>query len=273
MSPANNLSARLRQARTDLRISRSELARRAGVSAETIKAYELGSRHPSRELLFSILDALKVERGARDDLLMIAGYAPENDGPERFSGFLFTPRQAEDHIRCLQWPAFVLNEFMEVVRWNRLIELVWDVDVARDYPKSVDRNLMRFASSPHIGDRMGNWDELIRVGIAVFKGHHRGGETLENPSAYFNHVLEGFLKGDSNYITRMVQAWADTQPIDPKVRWTYPIVWDQPGLGTMRFTCVVNTCNADLGLAFNDWIPLDAETWACLEQLRATDTA
>ena len=118
---------------------------------------------------------------------------------------------------------------------------------------------------------MGNWDELIRVAIAVFKGHHRGGETLDDPSPYFNHVLEEFLKGDSGYITRMLQAWADTDPIEPKIRWTYPIVWNQPGLGTMRFTCVVNTCNADLGLAFNDWIPLDSETWACLETLRSND--
>jgi transcriptional regulator with XRE-family HTH domain len=270
---ANDLPARLRQARSDLHISRAELARRAGVSAETIKAYELGSRRPSRDLLIALLDTLRVERGARDEILVLAGFAPHEDGPERFPHFLFTPDEAREHCAGTAWPAFVLNELMEVVCYNRLIELVWDVDIARQYPRSVDRNLMRFASDPHIADRMGNWDELIRVAIAVFKGHHRGGETLEDPSPYFGRVLDDFLKGDSRYVTRMLQAWSETAPIEPKIRWTYPVVWETQGLPRMRFTAVVNPCNPERGLAFNDWMPLDAETWACLEELRLHDEA
>ena len=219
----------------------------------------------------AVLDTLRVERAHRDEILISAGFAPGAGGPELLPGFQFALEDAHEHVSAMPWPAFVLNEYMEIACANRLIELVWGVDVERELPESVDRNLMRFASDPRFGDRMGNWDELIKVAIAVFKGHHRGPETLDEPSTYFSSVLDEFLKGDSSYITRMMQAWSETDPIEAKIRWTYPVVWDEPDIGQMRFLSVVNPCNHSLGLAFNDWVPLDADTWGRLAALQARD--
>jgi hypothetical protein len=55
--------------------------------------------------------------------------------------------------------------------------------------------------------------------------------------------------------------WEAVEPRTPKVRWTYRICWDAPGIGEVRFRITVSTCNEPLALSFNDWIPEDAESW------------
>jgi hypothetical protein len=45
----------------------------------------------------------------------------------------------------------------------------------------------------------------------------------------------------------------------------YPVVWNEPGIGRISFRAVVTTANEPAGLAFNDWIPADAESWEHLE--------
>ena len=49
----------LAAARQRVGLSQAELAARSHVSAESIKAYERGKRHPSRPYLTAILDALR----------------------------------------------------------------------------------------------------------------------------------------------------------------------------------------------------------------------
>ena len=51
-------------------------------------------------------------------------------------------------------------------------------------------------------------------------------------------------------------------------RWHYDVTW-RHAQGRMRFRGVVSTANEREGLAFNDWIPLDAETWLALERAKA----
>jgi hypothetical protein len=48
------------------------------------------------------------------------------------------------------------------------------------------------------------------------------------------------------------------------VRWTYPVIWHEPGLGRITFKALVTTGNEPHGLAFNDWIPCDAKSWEVL---------
>ena len=267
--PASDWSQMLRQVRKSLRLSRAALADRAGVSAETVKAYELGLRHPSRALLTAILDAIKAERGLRDAILVSAGFASDSAllGADLAPRYYFTLEEAQTHLDEMPWPAFVMNEYTEVMAANRLVEKLWGVGV-EDYPDQTDRNIIRFASDPRFGDRLMNWDDMMRVGVAIFKGHHRGGETIEAPSSYFGRILEDFLSGDPGYVSRLAQLWAETPPNTPKSRWKYSVVWDEPGIGCMRFLSTVTTCNESLGLAFNDWIPVDADTWTRVEQLR-----
>ena len=60
---------RLSSHRRAVRLTQADLAKEAGVSLGAIKAYEQGLRDPSRDVLISILDALKLDRGSRNQLL------------------------------------------------------------------------------------------------------------------------------------------------------------------------------------------------------------
>ena len=73
----------------------------AGVSAETIKAYETGLRQPTRSYLVAILDALKVERHLRNDILVGAGFAPDGDslGPAYLPHYMYSAEAAADAYR------------------------------------------------------------------------------------------------------------------------------------------------------------------------------
>ena len=263
--PAANWGKELSGFRRGLHLSRHELATLSNVSAPTIKAYETGSRHPTRPLLVALLDALKLERTARNRLLMAAGFAPDGwvIGPDGLQGYMFDSREATEFVKTFRWPAFVMNDALEVVGVNALCEKLWGIDFEREFTTPLDRNMLRVASNPRFADKI-NWDEMVSVAIAVFKGHHRGAEDVEQGSPYFTELLGRFMEGDPKYVNRFFELWQSTAPRDPKVRWSYPVVWTEPGVGVLRFEAVVNTASAPDGLAFNDWIPLDAETWEAL---------
>ena len=248
----------LGETRKALNLSRADLARLAGVSPESVRAYETGRRKPSRKSLVAILDALKLERRSRDRILVDAGYAPDgfNLGPDRYFDYMFTLEQAQVHLDDTPWPAFVMNEVLEVVAANQRVQDLWGVDLRREFVEPRQRNMLGLASNPRFAERLLNWDEMVAVGFSVFKGHHRGPEDLSAPSPLFNQVLESLAAGDPQYVARFLDLWQKTPPRTPKVRWWYPVVW-QMGDQALRFRGLVTTCDEPHGLAFNDWLPVD----------------
>ena len=40
--------------------------------------------------------------------------------------------------------------------------------------------------------------------------------------------------------------------------------------GLLRFLAVVNAANEPKGLAFNDWIPIDAQTWEVVNSAKSS---
>ncbi len=262
-------SQRLQAARKALKISRVELATRAGMSAQTVKAYELGLRRPSRLLLTALLDTLKLDRSVRNEVLEAVGFAPDGRllGPDRAPNYVFTTDEALEHIEALPWPAFVFNDVIEVVVANKMAQQLWGVDLETEFQTPIERNMLGISSLPRFGGKIENWDELISVGISVFKGHHLGAESLESASLYFAQVLERFAQGSPEYAARFGVLWQTAAAHPAKVRWTYPVVWNEPGIGRVTFQAVVSTANETDGLAFNDWIPVDSESWANLNEL------
>jgi transcriptional regulator with XRE-family HTH domain len=261
----------LRVARRRRKLGQRAVADLAGISVEAVRSYENARRSPSREHLFAILDALKLDRTERNPLLAAAGYA--SDGyelsPWPASRFMFTPEEAAAFIEDLPWPAFVCNETMELTAANAAAQRLWSVDLNTEFLEPLERNLLGVASNPRFAERCTNLAEVLNMMAAVFKGHHRGAESMEDPSAYFAAILERFFAGDPNRIQPFLHAWQTAVPRTPKIRWEYPVVWDDPDAGTLRFRGIANPASEPDGLAFNDWIPLDAATWTALEHLKA----
>ena len=259
----------LRAARLEVDVSRKALARLAGVSAATVKAYEDGTRNPSRQMLSALLGALKVERRTRNRILFDAGFAPDGQvlGSVDEPGYAFTVEEATEYLEEFPWPAFLLNEFVEVVGCNRIAERVWGIDLEREFPDPIDRSMLAVASNPRFADKVENWDDMMRLAVGIFKGHHRGPEDLDRASPYFSQVMQRFVMGNPRYVRRFMEIWQETPPRAPKIRWSYPVTWVEPGIGTVNFMSYVSTANEPDGLAFNDWVPMDADSWVCLAEI------
>jgi transcriptional regulator with XRE-family HTH domain len=266
--PANDWSRVLQEARNSLHLSRAALAKLAGVSPQTIKAYELGLRHPTRPLLLALFDAMKLERPVRDRILNSAGYASigAEIGPGVHPHYPFTKEQCGEYVERFTWPVFVVDDLLQIVCANEAAQCLWDMWID-DLPEPASRNMIQFASVPRLADRVLNWDEVAAAGISVFKGHHLGVETLDSPSEYFSQILERLMEGDASYVTRFFALWEKTEPAPPKVRWGYPVVWNEPDVGVMRLEAIITQANEAHGYAFNDWIPLDAQSWENLKAL------
>jgi transcriptional regulator with XRE-family HTH domain len=260
------------EARRSVGVSRQQLAELASLSADTLKSYELGPRRPSRGRLTAVLDALKIERKTRNAILAAAGFVP--DGMTMLPGEPrggFSHAEAATLIDTLRWPAFVLDEFVTVVAANEVAQRLWGVDLRTEYADPIDRNLLSVASDPRFADRCLNWDEAISTVMSVFKRKEWGHiEELEDPSPIFAAVLERFLAGRPEYVARLSRVWEKTPSTrwDRKMRWSYPVVWKDPAEGTVRFECTVTVASHADSTNFNDWIPVDAQSWETLERIR-----
>jgi transcriptional regulator with XRE-family HTH domain len=262
----------LTEARIRLGLSQAELAARAHVSLASVKSYEQGRRHPSRPYLIAMLDALHIDRGWRNEILEAAGFSPDGLAvrPHNLDEWQFTPLEADEEIATYAWPSFVLTERMEVIAANAVAQALWGVDMRREFVDPIDRNLLSVASNPRFAERVANWDEAIETIAGQWKGYHRAEESLTNPTPYFKAVLERFLAGDPRYVQRFANAWERAQygRAKRRWRWSYPISWDEPGIGEMRFRCLVSNMSEIDGLSVNDWMPRDAESWSNLDRLK-----
>lgn len=252
-------------------LSRKTLASRAGVSVSTIRYYEDGRRNPSHHLLTDVLNALKLEQIERNVILRDAGLVAE--GPPLSAritpGYAFTLNEATRYIERLPWPANIVNEYMEVVAANGIAQRLWGINLYKDFPTPVERNYLSVGSTARIANKIVNWSEVVQVGIAILKGHHRGPETDPDKfSAYYAAVFQHFLRGDQKYVEKFMELWANTSPRTPKVRWSFPVTWKEPDIGALRFSVIVTPANEPAAIGFNDWIPLDAPTWQALEIIR-----
>lgn len=133
-------------------------------------------------------------------------------------------------------------------------------------------NLLAVASERRFADQMVNWDECVATLVAVFKGRPEGAASLDEPDPYFHDVLAEFAAAPE-FLARLASIWEATPPQPAKVRWNYRVVWRDREFGEMRFHCLVSAASDPAGLGFNDWLPLDGETWAVLEQVKARHLA
>jgi hypothetical protein len=161
----------------------------------------------------------------------------------------------------------VVNTLMEVLNANRLCQKLWGIDLRYEYRQPVERNLLSVASTPRFADRVLNWDEAVASGVGVVKDHFE--KEPEGTSPYYVAVMRHFQAGDPKYIKRFLDVWERTPAHPSKVAWTYKVVWDEPGIGVMRFLSLVNVGSEPDGFGWNDWIPIDSESWSRLEALKA----
>ncbi len=255
----------LRDLRDKEGLTRRQLAALASVAPTTIKAYELGHRNPSRNLL----DALKADMHSRASILSAAGFAPDGVTPsKRLVDEYFTLEEAAEETANSPIPSCVTNEVMEVLAANSLMQRVWEVDLAREFRGPFERSMVSMISRARIADRILNWDEAVGLIVSIIKGHYGGEQALDaGQNPYFAAAVEHLLAGEPRYVQRFLTLWTSTQPKQRKLRFAYPITWQHTRLGTLRFYVLANPADQRGGIVFNDWLPLDGATWSALGQL------
>ncbi len=265
--------AMMRAARRRMGFSLPEVAERAGLSYEAVRAYENGRRRPTREHLVRVLGAMQATQADVNEMLVGAGFAPELTlfPEDQYPSYYFALHELDAAVETVPWPQFVVNDTLEVIAANSAIEAVWDVDfeVERRWRTRAQLNVLSVASDHHFADRVANWDEVIGFMCAIYKGAAWGGESIENPGPVFNDVLAEFAKADQAFLNPLLAAWAAAQPLPTKARQQYHVTWVDGEFGDMRFLAQITTCSEPDGFAFNDWHPVDADTWAVLERVKA----
>ena len=261
----------LRDLREQEGLTREHLARLASVAPATVKAYELGHRNPSRQLLTALLDALKADMFVRNRILAGAGFAPDSYTPsQRLPDEYFTFAEAVAEIEQSHFPACVLSENMEIRGANGLFQQIWEVDLSRDLLGPYERSMLSSLSTPRTADRILNWDEAMSLAISIVKGHY-GGEAAFQPASnpYFAGAIEHFLAGNQAYVRRFLALWETTAARQRKLRFAFPITIRHSSAGDLHFLVQVNPADQRGSFTFNDWIPLDGATWRGIESLRA----
>ena len=263
----------LRAGREQLGLSRAGLAALAGVPANTLRRWEDGTRAPTESRLRLVLHALRLTGEVENGILAAAGYEPRDTyfPTYKYPGYFYSAEELQSEVERVAWPEFVLDNSLGLIAANVSAQALWGIDFANERGKRTrpQMNILSVASDRKFADRLVNWDECVRVMVGVFKGHPIAPGSLDDPNAYLNAVLAEFAAGDPVFLARLINAWASAPERPPKCRWSYPVLWRDAEFGDMRFQCIVSTASEPAGLAFNDWHPVDAETWRVLEQVKA----
>ncbi len=164
----------------------------------------------------------------------------------------------------------MLTETSELVVANAHLQALWEIDLDAEKRKRTRAqvNILCFAVDRTIGGRMVNWDEIVSQLIGTLKAYPQF-ESLDDPRLYFDRVLSEVAGADPQLVGRMIDLWASAPAVELRVRWNYRLTWNDPAVGEMRFHGIESTASEPEGLFFEDWHPLDAETWEALEQVKA----
>jgi len=259
--------AAIRARRLEGGLSLPEVARRSGLSLSTVKAYERGDRRPSRRGLDAIIEALGLGHDEANPVRAAAGFAIDWRGvlDRRYLVHLdtFTREAAET-----PWPVFITNQGSYVVYWNRAFEVVWDVDVEREFPDRRTRSLLAGASIARFTRCIVNYGEAMSFFLGLFKGDPRRRQDLERPAPWNRDQVRRLFEGDPGELRRLLDAWEQAEPIPHRMRHQYRIVWRHRGVGPdLRFIGQLTVCDIWNELNWQEWVPADSETAARLEAL------
>jgi transcriptional regulator with XRE-family HTH domain len=268
---------RLREARRRLDLTRDGIAERAGVSKETVRAYEEGRRRPGdRQHLVRILEAVELSRLEINGILEELGFAPVRDAAAPADGASWSGLiDAQRLVDACPWPAFAVNDLVEVVADNASSRALFAVGFAGGRNEPPTRSLLALATTRPFADHLENWDEAVGLFAAAWKGHITKSVGPGDAATRLSRILDSVEgTGDSSYLLRILRIWSETFAGPPARRWFYPIVWRDDSLGRMTFQGMVHTGDdPETLVSFNDWIPANSTTWSALDRAKSRDGA
>lgn len=258
----------IREYRRDRGLSQPGVARRSGLSLSAVKAYESGARHPSREALTAIIDALGMTAAQASPVLAGAGYAAniraifhQAYGPWDIDWFT-------EEVEKSTWPVFVTNEASDLIAANRALRILHGIPLTERLPKPERWNALARASDPSYAERLENWDEVMSFMLGLGKADLRQQVNPERPPTWNVESYQRFLQGNPEYVARMLRLWDPAEPVPHTTRMHYRVRWRHEDGQLMKFTGLMHVADVWQVFAWHDWIPEDAATLGGLDSLR-----
>lgn len=269
-APEPGWRALLRAERHRLGLTQVELAERAGIAPETLRKYESGGRTPTRASIDRLLAALQVPYVTVREVLRELGFAAAETlrTPESDPDYQFTIPQLRVFVEETPWPQFAVNNLLEIVAANSAAQALWGIDLPAEFARRsrAELNFLAIAAERRFSERIGNWSDMMARLVSVLKAIPESATILDDPGSLFGEVFAVFAQNDPTAIPKLFALWERTPPASAKVRWNYPIVWREPGIGEIRFLGTVTTASEPDAIGFNDWIPADAASHVLLEK-------
>ena len=257
-------SVGLRDLRRSRNLTRDELAARSGLSADSLRSYELRRRRPTRENLSRLLECLDADRSTRNVIFADAGYASDV-AIGRYAERGLTTQEAKAVVRRRTWPTLLMGG-VHILAANDAATRLLSLDGL--HTRRPDA--MTQAARRALGHSCENWDELVAGTIGAFKAAVPDEASLDAPSPAFAPLFAAYCVGDPVLVQRFNRLWLATPAFQPTYGGrTYNVIWRATGRTRIRFEAIVNCVNTVTGLYIHNWIAMDARSHKVLEGLLA----
>src|SRR5512141_2184896 len=197
----------LRDLRRSRNLTTSDLATSSGMSQASIRSYESGRRHPSRQRLSNLLECLGADEHTRNLMLRSAGYAPDPVGGTYAEPNL-SEREAVALIAARHWPAFLLNQRADVLGGNDVGRRLLGLPPAPANPRR--GSVLELATRRDLAVRCLNWDGAMAAIIGEFKAGNPEAHWRDTSSPAFIKLLDAVCAGDSALAARFIRLWEQT---------------------------------------------------------------
>lgn len=266
----------IRAERRRLGITQTELAERAGMSPETVRKYEAGSRNPSRASIERVLAALQAPHTTVRQVLLDLGMAAPGSlyGLGGVEDYRFSIPELRSFVEETPWPQFVIDNTLEIVAANAATQALWEMDLSAQVLERTRArvNLLAILAHHRLRQSLRNRYEIMAIVVSVLKVFPESRNLLEAPGSLFAEVFDAFAATDPKAINKLYALWDRTPPASQKLRWNFPVVWSEPEVGEIRLIGTVTAASHVNSLVFVDWIPRDGPSHALLETLLASRT-
>ena len=246
--------------------SQRELAGRAGLSEQTVRSYEIGTRNASEHALRSIVNSLGVPREEANAIYAAAGYSIDLNS--LFQGrYIADAAVLQEQLDQVRWPAFITDQAMNLVAANPVFEAIWGVDLSRDLVEPGARNFLARSSDPTFTRHISNFDDLVSFMLGLAKGDPRVQQDLEHPAPWLQEAVSIFLAGEASLVNRVVRLWDSVQPIPHRTRHHYKVILRYERKQRIEFAGLVTIADIWNELSWNDWVPASPESWQLLDAI------
>jgi len=252
-------------------MSRIEVAGRCGLSAHSLRSYEVGRRRPTRSHLLRLLRCLEAGDHDRNAILASAGLAPE--APiDRFREPNVPLREAVRMTRSRPLPAVLLNDRTEVLA---ISGAAWRLFGMPEYeanpPKH--RGALTELATRAVAARVQNWDEAIGQVLQFAKAGLPRDRAVDDVNSPIAATVKKLAADDPAMWKRFVDLWRVTRPFRGRMAGhIYSSVWNVPG-GAIRFNVFIGCLNTEVGLYIHAMVPADAQSHVLLEEVLASRPA